>query len=79
MVDLDTSNWAHRVPHELCWCILGGAPLTIVPVPNKPKTPVSSFRIPLDLKARVQAKAAANGTDLTAIVIAAFEKYDKAK
>jgi len=51
--------------------------VTIVPVPNKPKTPISSFRIPTDLKKRVAVKAAANNTDLTAIIITALVKYDE--
>jgi predicted DNA-binding protein len=50
---------------------------TIGTMPNKPKTPVSTFRIPLELKARTKAAAEANGTDLTAIVVAAFEQYVK--
>lgn len=50
---------------------------TIGTMPNQPKTPVSTFRIPLDLKARVAEKAAANGTNLSAIVIAALVAYDK--
>ena len=48
-------------------------------VPNKPKTPVSAFRIPLELKAAVQAKAKERGDDLTSIVIKAFEHYLRAK
>lgn len=48
-------------------------------VPNKPKTPISAFRIPLELKAAVQAKAKERGDDLTSIVIKAFEKYLRAK
>jgi predicted HicB family RNase H-like nuclease len=44
-------------------------------VPNQPKTPITAIRIPTDLKARVAAKAAAEGTSLSAVVIAALEKY----
>jgi len=47
----------------------------IVNVPNQPKTPVTAIRIPLDLKARVAAKAAGEGTNLSAVVIAALENY----
>lgn len=49
------------------------APATIVPVPNKPKTPVSTFRIPLGLKAEAKIAAEELGTDLTAIVVKALE------
>lgn len=50
-------------------------PDTIGTVPNQPKTPITAIRIPLDLKARVAAKAAAEGTSLSAVVIKALEKY----
>ncbi len=50
---------------------------TIGAMPNQPKVKVSTFRIPLDLKARAQAAAEANGTTLTAIVVAALEQYVK--
>lgn len=50
---------------------------TIGTVPNAPKTPVSTFRIPLALKARAAEAAAENGTNLTAIVVAALEQYVK--
>lgn len=53
-------------------------PATIGEVsPNKPKTPVSAFRIPLDLKAAAQAKAKERGEDLTAVVIRGLEAYVK--
>lgn len=50
---------------------------TIGVMPNKPKTPVSTFRLPLDLKARAQLAAEANGTTLTAVIVAALEQYVK--
>lgn len=50
---------------------------TIGTMPNQPKVKVSTFRIPLDLKARAQAAADANGTTLTAIIVAALEAYVK--
>jgi predicted HicB family RNase H-like nuclease len=50
---------------------------TIGPVPNQPKVKVSTFRIPPELKARAIAAASANGTTLTAIIIAALEAYVK--
>lgn len=52
---------------------------TIGVVPNKPKTPVSAFRIPKDLKAAAQAKAKERGEDLTAVVIRGLETYVKKK
>jgi hypothetical protein len=48
---------------------------TIGLVPNQPKTPITPVRIPLALKARVKAKAAAEGTNLSAVVIAGLEEY----
>jgi len=50
---------------------------TISLMPNKPKTPVSTFRLPLDLKVQAQAAAEANGTTLTAVIVAALEQYVK--
>lgn len=44
-------------------------------VPNKPKTPVSAFRIPLELKAAAQEKAKAQGEGLTAVIVRALEEY----
>lgn len=54
-------------------------PATIERMPNQPKTKVSTFRIPLDLKAAAMAKAQANGTDLTAVIVAALERYVESK
>ena len=51
----------------------------MTPVPNKPKTPVSNFRIPLDLKARAQAKAKERGETLTEVVRRALERYVRSK
>lgn len=48
---------------------------TIGLVPNQPKTPITAIRIPEDLKSRVKAKAAAEGTNLSAVVIAGLEQY----
>jgi len=42
-----------------------------------PTIKVSTFRIPLDLKARAQVAAEANGTTLTAVIVAALEQYVK--
>lgn len=53
------------------------APGRLPRVPNKPKTPVSGFRIPLDLKARCAAKAEAEGKTLTEVVIEALKRYDR--
>jgi hypothetical protein len=46
-------------------------------VPNKPKTPISSFRIPTDLKQAAQSVAKGREEDLTAVVIRALEQYVK--
>lgn len=40
-------------------------------------TPVSTFRIPLDLKAAAKARAAERGETLTAVIIRALERYIK--
>lgn len=37
-------------------------------VPNQPKTPTTSFRIPRDVVVRAREKARSEGTDLTAKV-----------
>jgi predicted HicB family RNase H-like nuclease len=44
-------------------------------VPNQPKTPGSSVRIPPDLKVRVIAKAAAEGKNLTDVIIMKLTEY----
>lgn len=44
-------------------------------VPNQPKTPVSNFRIPADVKDRAMAKARAEGRTLTDVVVTALEQY----
>lgn len=44
-------------------------------MPNQPRTPHSSFRIPPDLKAAAQAKAQAEGRDLTAVIVEALRRY----
>lgn len=46
-------------------------------VPNKPKTPISSFRIPTDLKQAAQSVAKDRGEDLTSIIVKALEQYVK--
>lgn len=46
-------------------------------MPNQPATPVTTFRIPLDLKARAAAAAAAEGRTLTDVVVEALERYAK--
>jgi len=44
-----------------------------------PKTPHSTFRIPLDLKAAAAEKAAAEGKTLTDVITEALVKYTKGK
>ena len=46
-------------------------------VPNKPKTPLRSFRIPTDLYEKAQAKAAARGESVSDVVRKALERYVK--
>lgn len=48
-------------------------------MPNKPKTPVSGFRIPTDLKAKAAEKAERDGKTLTDIVVEALTRYVKRK
>jgi predicted HicB family RNase H-like nuclease len=43
--------------------------------PNKPRTPVSNFRIPPDLKTRAQTKAAEEGKTLTAVILNLLREY----
>jgi len=54
-------------------------PDTITLMPDKPKTPHSTFRIPLDLKAAAAEKAAEEGKTLTDVITEALVKYTKAK
>jgi len=54
-------------------------PDTVGAVPNKPKTPVSNFRIPEDVKEAATAKAKAEGKTLTDVVVEALRRYIKAK
>ncbi len=48
-------------------------------VPNKPKTPLRSFRIPTDLYEAAQAKAAGKGESVSDVVRRALERYVKRK
>jgi predicted HicB family RNase H-like nuclease len=43
--------------------------------PNQPKTPVSNFRIPAELKERAAAKAASEGKTLTDVVVEHLREY----
>ena len=52
-------------------------PDTVQSVPNKPKTPMKSFRIPEDIYRAAQAKAAEKGETLTDVVRKALERYAK--
>lgn len=49
----------------------------MTPVPNKPKTPLRSFRIPDSVYRAAQAKAAEKGETLTDVVRRALERYVK--
>lgn len=50
-------------------------PATIARVPNQPKTPLKSFRIPEALYAAAQAKAAERGETVSEVVRKALERY----
>ena len=51
----------------------------MTPVPNKPKTPTSTFRLDPELMARVKVKAAANGETVTDVVRRALVNYVRRK
>lgn len=55
------------------------APARLRRVPNKPKTPISGFRIPEDVKAAAVERASAEGKTLTDIVVEALRRYGKGK
>ena len=42
---------------------------------NQPKTPITSLRIPLDLKAAAVAKAAGSGETLTDVILRGLIEY----
>lgn len=46
-------------------------------MPNQPKTPHRTIRIDTDLWRAAQARAAAEGTTVTAVLVAALRKYAK--
>lgn len=50
---------------------------TLGAVPNQPKTPIKSFRIPDDVYKAAQVKAAERGETLTAVVVDALKRYAK--
>lgn len=54
-------------------------PATVRRVPNKPKTPVTGFRIPDDVKAAAVARAEAEGKTLTDVVVDHLRRYGKGK
>lgn len=52
-------------------------PATMARVPNQPKTPLKSFRIPEALYLAAQAKAAERGESVSEVVRRALERYVK--
>jgi hypothetical protein len=52
-------------------------PATVTRVPNQPKTPMRSFRIPDDVYRAAQAKAAAKGETVSDVIRKALERYVK--
>ena len=57
----------------------GVIPEKIDSVPNAPKTPVSSYRVPLELKAEFKELSELSGDDMTAVVVDAIRTYVKKK
>jgi len=49
----------------------------MTPVPNKPKTPLRSFRIPDEVYKAAQAKAEEKGESVSDVVRRALERYAK--
>ncbi len=49
----------------------------MTPVPNKPKTPLGSFRIPDSVNDAAKARAAEKGETMTDVVRRALERYVK--
>lgn len=45
--------------------------------PNAPKTPISNFRIPPELKANAKAKAEAEGRTLTDVIVDYLKRYTR--
>ena len=54
-------------------------PDTVRRVPNAPKTPLRSFRIPDDVYRAAQEKAAERGESVSDVVRKALERYVKKK
>lgn len=48
---------------------------SVRPVPNKPKTPLQSFRCDVELWKAAQLKARAQGTNLGAVLRAYLKRY----
>ncbi|MGK2874730.1 MAG: hypothetical protein ACSLEW_03695 [Nocardioides sp.] len=46
-------------------------------MPNKPKTPITGFRIPPELKVKASQRAAKEGKTLTDVVVESLERYVK--
>lgn len=57
--------------------VTGWAPTTVSDVPNKPKTPISNFRIPEDVKTPAMERAAAEGKTLTDVVVEHLRRYGR--
>lgn len=52
-------------------------PATVQNVPNKPKTPLRSFRIPDEIYRAAQARATEKGETLSDVVRRALERYSR--
>jgi len=44
-------------------------------MPNQPKTPAAAYRIPVELRELLRARAKEDGVTETAVVVAALEAY----
>lgn len=54
-------------------------PASVTRMPNKPRTPISGFRIPEDVKAAAVARAEVEGKTLTDVVVEHLTRYGKGK
>lgn len=52
-------------------------PATVRRVPNKPRTPITGFRIPEDVKQAAVERATSEGKTLTDVVVEALRRYGR--
>ncbi len=51
----------------------------MTPVPNKPKTPTRTFRVPEDVYRAAQERAAEKGETVTDVVVRSLRRYGRAR